>query len=61
MLKSILNRAKSMFRSSSMPQTYGSALEEYIILNQPQNVGDVDRLSREFSRIEAARANGWPQ
>jgi hypothetical protein len=50
-----------MFQSSSMPQTYGSALEEYIILNQPQNVGDVDRLSREFSRMEAARANGWPQ
>jgi hypothetical protein len=40
--------AKSLANQFSKPQTYGSALEYYIVSNNPQNEGDVDRLTREY-------------
>ena len=48
MLQSIKNWATSLFESFSKPQTYGSQLEYFIVANNPQNEGDVDRLTREF-------------
>lgn len=48
MLQSIKNWAKNLEKSFSKPQTYGSALEYYIVSNNPQNEGDVDRLTREY-------------
>jgi hypothetical protein len=55
MLQSIKNWAKNLEKSFSKPQTYGSALEYYIVSNRPQNAGDVDRLTREF---EGNRSEG---
>jgi hypothetical protein len=48
MLKTISNWVKNLEQSFSRPQTYGSALEYYIVKNAPQNAADVDRLTREF-------------
>ena len=48
MLKTISNWAKNLANSFSKPQTYGSGLEYYIVKNNPQNAGDVDRLTREY-------------
>lgn len=39
------------------PQTYGSALEEYIVRNAPQTTCDVDRLTRQFDIMHSRR--GW--
>jgi len=48
LIKSIIERAKSFAESFSKPQSYGSALEYYIVSNNPQSEGDIDRLTREF-------------
>ena len=50
MLTLIKGWVTSLFQSYSKPQTYGSALEAYIVSHQPQDAGDVDRLMREFDR-----------
>lgn len=34
-------------------RTYGSDLEQYIASNNPQNIGDIDRLTKEFDRKNA--------
>lgn len=43
-----MKRAKSLAEAFSKPQTYGSELEYYIVSNNPQNEGDIDRLTREY-------------
>ena len=48
MLNTIKSWAKSLAEKFSKPQTYGSGLEYYIVKNNPQNAGDVDRLTREY-------------
>jgi len=48
MLTTIKTWAKSLANQFSKPQTYGSGLEYYIVKNNPQNAGDVDRLTREY-------------
>jgi len=48
MLQSIKVWAKSLANQFSKPQTYASGLEYYIVKNNPQNAGDVDRLTREY-------------
>jgi len=48
MLKTISNWVKNLGNQFSKPQTYGSGLEYYIVSNNPQNAGDVDRLTREY-------------
>lgn len=48
MLNTIKNWAKSLANQFSKPQTYGSALEYYIVSNNPQSEGDIDRLTREY-------------
>jgi hypothetical protein len=51
----------NMFAGFDKPNTYGSALESYIISKNPQDSCDVDRLAREFDHKIAARAqSGWP-
>lgn len=50
MLQSIKVWAKNLANSFSKPQTYGSGLEYYIVKNNPQNAGDVDRLAREYQQ-----------
>ena len=53
MLKTISNWAKNLANSFSKPQTYGSALEYYIVSNNPQSESDIDRLTREFEKDNA--------
>lgn len=48
MLQIIKVWAKNLANSFSKPQTYGSGLEYYIVSNNPQSEGDVDRLTREY-------------
>lgn len=48
MLELIKVWAKSLANSFSKPQTYGSALEHYIVSHNPQTPDDVDRLTREY-------------
>ncbi len=48
LITAIVGWAKSLLQSLQKPQTYGSALEAYIVSNDPQDSCDVDRLTREF-------------
>ena len=57
MLNQLAGYFHSLFNSFSKPQTYGSALEEYIMRHAPQTSCDVDRLTRQFEMQEAGR--GW--
>lgn len=60
MLTAIINRANSMFNAFGKSQTYGSALEAYIVSNNPQDICDIDRLSRQFDQRQSTRASlGW--
>jgi len=47
----------SLINNFGRPQTYGSALEEYIVRHAPQNACDVDRLARQFEIQQSGR--GW--
>ena len=49
-ITTIISRVKSLAEDFSKPQTYGSALETYIVSNNPQSEGDVDRLAREYEQ-----------
>jgi hypothetical protein len=57
MLKQLAESIHKMFQNFSKPQTYSSALEEYIVRNAPQNSCDVDRLTRQFDMMHSRR--GW--
>ena len=48
MLTTIKTWVKNLANSFSKPQTYGSGLEYYIVSNNPQSEGDIDRLTREY-------------
>ena len=48
MLKTISTWTKSLEKLFGKPQSYGSALEYYIVKNQPKDAADIDRLTREF-------------
>jgi hypothetical protein len=56
-MKSILSYFQKLFGDFNKPQTYGSALEEYIVSHSPQTSCDVDRLTRQFE-IQHSR-KGW--
>jgi hypothetical protein len=55
-IQPITSWVKSLAESFSKPQTYGSALEYYIVSNDPKDAADVDRLTREF---EAKKSQQW--
>ena len=57
MLNKLAEYFHKMFQSFSKPQTYSSALEEYIVRNSPQNSCDIDRLNRQFDLRHSGR--GW--
>jgi hypothetical protein len=48
MLTALSKWVKNLVDKFSMPQTYGSSLEYFIVKNNPKNCSDVDRLTREF-------------
>jgi hypothetical protein len=57
MLNKIADYFYSLFNNFSKPQTYGSALEQYIVSHSPQTSCDVDRLVRQFN-LEQERNTG---
>jgi hypothetical protein len=57
MLKQLASYFHSLFNNFGKPQSYGSALEEYIVSHAPQTSCDVDRLTRQFEIQQAGR--GW--
>jgi hypothetical protein len=57
-IQPIVSWAKSLAESFNKPQTYGSALEAFIVSREPQDAGDVDRLMREFDQRMANRCTG---
>jgi len=54
----IIGYVKSLFQSLNKPQTYGSALEAYIVSNNPHDAADIDRLAREFDQ-KRTFSRGW--
>jgi len=54
----IIGYVKSLLQSIIKPQTYGSALEAYIVSNNPQNTIDIEYLQRQFDNRQATSA-GW--
>ena len=57
MLNQLAGYFNTLFNNFSRPQTYGSALEQYIVSHSPQSACDVDRLVRQYN-IEQERNNG---
>ena len=57
MLNQLAEYIHKILQGFEKPQTYGSALEEYIVRNAPQTSCDVDRLTRQFDLNHMRR--GW--
>ena len=57
MLNALAEYFHKIFQNFSKPQTYSSALEEYIVRHAPQDGCDVDRLTRQFDLQHSRR--GW--
>lgn len=57
MLNQLAEYFHKMFQKLGKPQTYSSALEEYIVRNAPQTACDVERLTRQFELNRVRR--GW--
>ena len=49
-IQPLVGWVKSLAAQYQKPQTYGSALEAYIVSHDPQTACDVDRLTREFDQ-----------
>jgi len=54
-IQPIVGWVKSLAEQFAKPTTYGSALEYYIVSNNPVDACDVDRLTREYE----ARSKGF--
>jgi hypothetical protein len=60
-IQPILGWFKSLSEDFKKPQTYGSALENYIAANRPVSACDIDRLTREFEyRMTNRQHGGFP-
>lgn len=57
-IQPILGWVKSLAEDFKKPATYGSALEAFIVSNNPQDSCDVDRLTREFDARMSNRTHG---
>ena len=57
MLNQLSEYFQKILQNFSKPQTYSSALEEYIVRNAPMTSCDVDRLTRQFDLMQSRR--GW--
>jgi hypothetical protein len=57
-IQPIVGWAKSLVQQFEKPATYGSALEYYIVSNDPKDACDVDRLMREFENKMSNRSYG---
>jgi len=60
MLNSLAEYFYDILKKIEKPQTYGSALEMYIMSHNPQNGCDIDRLQRQFDQLQYNKRNsGW--
>jgi hypothetical protein len=60
LLKKVSKQLAELFSGFDKPQTYGSALEAYIVSHNPQDGCDIDRLQRQFDQAQARRNSaGW--
>jgi len=57
MLNQLAEYFHKIFQAFEKPQTYGSALEEYIVSHAPQSACDIDRLTRQFDIQQGGK--GW--
>lgn len=57
MLHAITAWAKRLMNQFEKPQTYGSALEAYIVSRNPRCGCDIDRIAREFDQNR--NNSGW--
>ena len=57
MLNQLAGYFHNLFNNFNKPQTYGAALEEYIVRHSPQSSCDIDRLTHQFESQHAKR--GW--
>lgn len=48
LVTSIVAYIKKQFKWRGKTVTYGSELEQYIAVRQPQNIYDVEKLTRQF-------------
>lgn len=57
MLNLLSGYVQKMFQKVEKPQTYGSALESYIVSKNPQTTYDVEMYAREFESKQ--KLTGW--
>lgn len=57
MLNLLKGYIQKMLQRAEKPQTYGSALESYIVSKNPQNTYDVEMYAREFEAKQ--KITGW--
>ena len=57
MLNLLTGYVHKMFQKVEKPQTYGSALESYIVSKNPQSTYDVEQHARDFELKQ--RNTGW--
>ena len=61
MLNQLIGCIHKVFRFAEKPQTYGSALETYIVSKNPQNTSDVEYWTRRFDeRMSNRTTQEWP-
>jgi hypothetical protein len=57
MLNQLADYFHKLLGDFNKPQTYGTALEKYIMSHSPKTACDVDRLTRQFEIEQSGR--GW--
>lgn len=57
----LITYIKELVQRVEEPQTYGSALEAYIVSKNPQSTYDVEYWTRQFDeRVSNRSTAGWP-
>jgi len=59
MLKRFTGYLYSLLEKFSEPQSYGSALEQYIVSHNPTCNAHVEHLERQFELMYSARNKSW--
>ena len=57
----LINFIYRFFDKAEEPQSYGSALERFIVSKNPQSTYDVEYWTRQFDeRVSNRQTAGWP-
>ena len=59
MLNQLAGYLYSLLEKFSEPQSYGSALERYIVSHNPTSTMQVEALERQFDLMYSARNKSW--